>query len=111
MTRTGSLGSHRLRRCTDLLYIPFTALLIDYRHIVSCGELRRTRFVLARKPPVDGHRDVACRASRRDRDARYRAEGDRATESGERDPRRQVSVQGRLVAARVRLEEGRQLTR
>src|SRR5690348_3116441 len=100
MARTGSWGSRRLRRCTDLLYIPFSALLIDDRHIVSCGELRRSRFVLARKPPIDGYRNVACRAADGDRDARYRAESDGTAESGERDPRREVAVQGRLVAAR-----------
>src|SRR5215831_17265774 len=110
MARTRSWGSHRLRRCTDFLYIPFPALLIDDRHFVSCGELCRSLFVLARKPPVDGHGDVACCPAGGNRDARYRGESDGAAESGERDPRREVAVQGRLVAARVRLEEGRQLT-
>src|SRR5215472_14367062 len=111
MTRTGSLGSHRLRRCTDLLYIPFSALLIDDRHFVSCGELSRSRYFLAREPPIDGHRDVACVAASGNRDIRYRGESDRAAEAGERNPRCEVAVQGRLVAARVRLEKGWQLAR
>src|ERR1700678_1909170 len=40
MTRTRPLGSHRLRRCTDVLYIPSSAVPVDDRHVVGYGESR-----------------------------------------------------------------------
>src|SRR5579875_1421852 len=111
MTRARSLGSHRLRRCTDLLYIPSSACLVDNRHVVSLGKLRHTLTDLARKHPVNSHRDVACRATARNGDVRDRTENDCAVESVKRSPRCEETIQRRLVATRVRLEECRQLTR
>src|SRR5215469_13235547 len=109
MTRTRSLGSHRLRRCTDLLYIPSSALLVDHRHVVSLDKGGDTCPDLLWKHPVDGDRYVACRAAVWHGDARDRVVIDHSAEPGQRDARREVTVQHCLVATRVRLEERRQL--
>src|SRR5882757_5295159 len=77
VTRTWSLGSHRLRRCTDVLYIPSCALLVDDRHVVSCRESRRPRSDLAGKGPVHGDRDVACRPALRNLERGDAAKADR----------------------------------
>src|SRR6516165_9971257 len=109
MTRTKSLGSHRLRRCTDLFYIPSSALLVDHRHVVTLHKGGDTRPDLPWKCPVDGDRYVACRAAVRHGDARDRTVIDRSAEPGQCDARREVTVQHCLIATRVRLEERRQL--
>src|SRR6516165_8507677 len=110
MTRTKSLGSHRLRRCTDLFYIPSSALLVDHRHVVSLDKGGDTRPDLPWEYPVDGDRYVACRAAVRDGEARDRAVIDSSAEPGQCDARREVTVQHCLIAARIGLEERRQLT-
>src|SRR6266567_4476586 len=111
MTRTKSLGSHRLRRCTDVLYIPSSALPVDDRHVISCGESRRTQSDLPWERPVHGDRDVARGAAMRNIEGRDRAEADRSAESGERGTRLDVPAKHRPVAAGVGLEEVRQLAR
>src|ERR1022692_2111472 len=90
MTRTRSWGSHRLRRCTDVLYIPSSALSVDDRHVISCAESRRTKSDLPGEHPVHGYRDVACAAALGNVDGRDRAEADRTAKSRERDTRQHV---------------------
>src|ERR1700756_981264 len=112
MTRTWwSLGSHRKRRCTDVLYIPFFTLLVDDRHVVSCHEARCSRPGLLGKRPVHGHRDVACRPALRNLERSDAAKADRTAKSADRGPRREVPGKCRLVTAGERLEEARKLAR
>jgi hypothetical protein len=61
MTRSRSLRTHRLRRCTDVLYIPSCALPVDDRHVTSCRESRHTAPDLPGSHQSGGHRSVARR--------------------------------------------------
>jgi hypothetical protein len=65
MTRTRSLGSHRQRRCTDVLCIPFSALLVDDRHVTTCRVSRHPGSDLAWSGRAHSHRDVPCRPASR----------------------------------------------
>src|SRR6185437_15685 len=111
MTRTWSWGSHRLRRCTDVLYIPSSALLVDDRHIIGCAQAWCTRADLARNGPVDAYGDVARGPARRNLQRGNAVKADRAAQPAQRGSRYQVPAERRLVAARERLEEARQLAR
>jgi hypothetical protein len=61
MARSKSLRTHRLRRCTDVLYIPSCALPVDDRHVTSCRESRHTAPDLLGRHLPGGHRSVAPR--------------------------------------------------
>jgi hypothetical protein len=100
MTRTRSLGSHRQRRCTDVLYIPSSALLVDDRHVTTCRQSRR--HPVSDPPGSDqahSHRDVACRPALRNQKQGGAVSADRTAKPGDRRSGCEIPASHRLATA------------
>jgi hypothetical protein len=99
MTRTRSLGSHRLRGCTDVLCIPSSALLGYDRHVTTCRQSRYPGSDLPGRGQTRGQREVACRPTLRNLKRSDEVSADRTAKLADHRSRCETPAGHRLATA------------